>query len=330
MYETLLLIAQAVKSGVPLAAAIRLTVGAGDCVAGAAFLRFADLLDKGLEPKTAAAQSGLPKSVVNLLDTALTSGDFAGTFDELAKLEISRTLTIHRVMQALAYPLFLLISSIFCVVQILVFTVPQFEEIFNDFGTRLPAMTEWIVQLSRMVRSPVFPLGLVVFAVTLYLAAKLLFPRFWLCLPVLGHIGRCLYTVRMLRQMANQVSRNVPLPEALEHCGTTMRNSAYRRDCRSAAAAARIGMSFAEIAIRYYWLFPVWISPMIAVDKVRESLTQSLRRAAEMVEQQEDGSIILLQTMSLPLLIILVCTIVGFVTTAMFAPLVRVITDLSG
>ena len=329
MYETLLLIAQAVKSGVPLATAIRLTVGDQPERKHVPLLRLAELLDKGIEPKVAAAQSGLPKPVIELLDAALGSGDFAGTFDELAKLEVNRTLAIYRVCQALAYPFFLFVSCVFLWGVALVLTVPQFEAILREFDTDMPRITVFLVMLSHMARSPLSLLGLGVFVFALYIFIKLLFPRFWLCVPVFGHIGRCLYTARMLRQMANLVSRNVPLPEALEQCGKTMRNSAYRRDCRAAAADARNGKSFMEIAIDYYWLFPAWLSPMIALDDARESLAKSLRRAAETIEQQQSVSILLLQTMSLPLFIIIIFCSLGFLVIALFMPQVKLITDLS-
>jgi len=330
MYDTLLLIAQAVKSGVPLATAIRLTVGDKPDRRSASLLRFADMLDKGIEPKVAAAQSGLPRQTVALLDTALTSGDFAGTFDELAKLEISRTLAIQRVLQILAYPFLLFVSAILTLLSILYTTTPRLVELFNDFDTDLPGITQWAIQLSDMARSPLFFLGLCVFAVTLYLSIKLLFPRFWLCVPLLGQIGRTLYTTRMLRQLASQLSRNVPLPEALEQCGKTMRNSAYRNDCRSAAEAARNGISFAEIVIRYYWLFPAWLSPMVAVDDMRESLAKSLRRAAETIDQQQNVALIALQTISLPVILVVMFTVLSFFITAMFMPLLQLITALSG
>ena len=125
------------------------------------------------------------------------------------------------------------------------------------------------------------------------------------------------------------VLRNVPLPEALEQCGKAMRNSAYRRDCRNAAAAARKGMSFAEIALRYYWLFPAWLAPMIAADNLRETLSKSLRRAADTVEQQKDVSILFLQTLSLPLFILFMFITLGTIISAMFMPLVKLISDLS-
>jgi type II secretory pathway component PulF len=134
----------------------------------------------------------------------------------------------------------------------------------------------------------------------------------------------------MLRQLANYVSRNMPLSEALEACGKTMRNSAYRSDCHSAAAAARNGMSFAEIALRYYWLFPAWLSPMIAIDDMRETLAKSLRRAADTVEQQQDVSVLLLQAIALPLFLMVMFCTVGFLVIALFMPQVTLITQLSG
>ena len=328
MYETLLLISQAVKSGVPLSSAIRLSIGDRPTSGNTAFLRFAELLDKGIEPKAAAAQAGLPTPVVDLMDVALNSNDFAGTFDELAKLEISRSVAIHRVLQALAYPILLLLCTVLVVVNVLVFTVPQFESIFRDFNTELPLMTEWVIQFSLMVRSPLFLLGLAAFVAVLFIASKFLFPRFWFCVPMLGNIGRCLYMGRMLRQMANQVLRNVPLPDALEQCAKTMRNAAYRKDCRDAATAARRGMPLWEIALRFYWLFPTWLAPMLA--DLRESPAKSLRRAAATVEQQQDMSILLVQTLSLPLFIMFMFTVIGFFVLAMFLPLIKLITSLSG
>jgi type IV pilus assembly protein PilC len=329
MYETLLLISQAVKAGVPLATAIRLTVGQQPERGQVAFLRLAELLDKGIEPKAAAAQSGLPGHVVDLFDTAFGSGDFAGTFTELASIEIRRSLVIHHIVQALAYPILLLVSTVLLLLLCLITLAPLFEGIFRDFDTALPAMTMVVIHLSYMVRTPVGLLAFGVFVALLYVAGKWLFPRFWFCVPVFGHVGRCLYSTRLLRQMANQVARNVPLPEALEQCGKTMRNSAYRNDCRSAAAAARGGMSFAEIVLRYYWLFPAWLAPIVVADTVEETLSRSLRRAADTVEQQQDASMLLLQTISLPLFIMVIFSTLSFFVMAMFMPLVSLITCLS-
>jgi type II secretory pathway component PulF len=62
---------------------------------------------------------------------------------------------------------------------------------------------------------------------------------------------------------------------------------------------------------------------------VRESLSKSLRRAAETVEQQKDASILLLQSLSLPLFIILLFYMVGSFVIAMFSPMIVLVTNLS-
>ena len=329
MYETLLLVSQAVKSGVPLSAAIRLTACDQTERGHAALLRLAELLDKGLEPKVAAAQSGLPKPIIELLDAALASDDFAITFDELTKLEINRSLTIHKVLQNLAYLILLAVSSVLILLHIFIFIIPKYEAVFHDFEAELPALTLWIIQLSQWIRTPAMWLGFVAFFMTLWFSVKILFPRFWFCLPVFGHIGRCLYSARMLRRMASMVLRNVPLPEALEQCSKTMRNAAYRQDCKDAATSARNGMSFAEIVLHYYWLFPAWLAPMIAADNLRESLSKSLSHAADTVEQQKDSSILFLQMVGLPLLLVCLGNAIGAIAHSMFVPLLRLISDLS-
>jgi type II secretory pathway component PulF len=190
-------------------------------------------------------------------------------------------------------------------------------------------MTVMVIQLAKLARSPMFLLGCIAIIGVLYIVIRALFPRFWLCVPVLGNIGRSLYTARMLRQLTGQILRNVPLPEALEQCGKTMRNHALRKDCKSAAEASRRGMPFWEIALRYYWLFPTWLAPILAVEQSRDSLVKSLRRAAETVDQQKDASLLLLQSLALPVYIIIVYSAIGFFTMTMFMPLVKLVTDLS-
>ncbi|MCL2624677.1 MAG: hypothetical protein FWD31_13530, partial [Planctomycetaceae bacterium] len=66
---TMMLIAQAVKSQVPLADAIRLGIEDRLQKPGSlekALLRFAERLEKGEDPKLAVTQAGLPKQTVGM------------------------------------------------------------------------------------------------------------------------------------------------------------------------------------------------------------------------------------------------------------------------
>ena len=330
--ETMVLIAQAVKSNLPLADAIRLSIEDDSHAAGSlekALLRLAERLDKGDDPKLAVTQVGLPRAVVGMFEMALQNPDFAATFEELAQLETGRTASLNRLVQAFAYPVFLTVMIVLALLMFLLFVAPGFQSIFDDFGLKLPPATLCILQLSKMLYTGPLLFGGIAFCVILYVMQRWVFPRFWCAIPIFGSIGRTINTCRMLRQMAWLVQQNVPLPEALEQCGKTMRNAAYRRDCRKASESARKGMSFAEIVLRYDWLFPVWLAPMVNAAGSGEALVRSLRRAAETTEQQKENALTFIQSLSMPLFVLAMGYVGGAFVIAMFMPMISLITELS-
>ena len=329
---TMMLIAQAVKSQMPLADAIRLGVEDRAQSPGAfekSLLRFADRLEKGEDPKLAVTQVGLPKPVVGMFEMALNNPDFAATFEELARLEAGRSAAVHRLVLAFAYPVFLGCVMLLFLLLFMIFVAPGFAATFDDFGMQLPWLTATILRISHLCTTGTLLIAGIVFFAILAVARRLLFPRFWYLFPLFGGIGRKFCMCRMLRQMACLVSQNVPLPEALEQCGKTMRNAAYRRDCRDAAESARKGMSFTEIVLRYDWLFPVWLGPMVNAAESDGDLARTLRRAAETAEQQKEGSLLFIQSMSMPMFVVTMFGGGGIVTLSMFMPIIMLITELS-
>lgn len=331
--ETLLLISQATRSGIPLPEAVRLALGdraARPCRSDRAFLRLADRLEQGVEPKIAIRQSRLPEPVVNLFLVALENSDFATAFEELTRLEMHRTAVVGRVVQALAYPVMLSVFMAGIILFLFLFVVPQFVDLFNDFGTELPLMTAAIFGMSQFLRDYPFLVGIAVFFLVLFLVAKYLFPRFWFYFPLLGEIGKRVYMTRILRQTALLVRQDVSLPEALRQCAPMMRNPIYRKECLAAALDAEKGIPFLEIALRYYWLFPPWLAPMVGKNSSRDSLVRALRFAAETTERQENIAIMYLQSLCLPLFVLFFFFGIGMTVISLFLPLFRLVTSLSG
>jgi type II secretory pathway component PulF len=327
----MLLIAQAVKSGVPLAEAVRLSVnsfGTEIVAERQAFLRLAILLEKGIEPQVAVQQSGFLSNTADLFNVALKIDNFAETFEELARIETNRVMTFNAVWQALAYPFFLFGTALVFFLIFLLYIMPQFKSIFDDFGIPVPVLTRVLIWISDAFRDFSLVIGFVVFVVIIWGGVKLFFPRFLFCIPMIGAVGRSIYMGKTLNQLAFFVLQNVPLAEALEQCGRTMRNTAYRKDCFSAAEAAKRGVSLQEIVLRYYWLFPAWLAPMLVKNNTPESMARSLRRAAETTDMQKDSSLLLLQTLSLPFFIVFIFGSVFITVVAMFMPLIALITSL--
>ena len=328
--ETLMLVTQAVKSGKPLSEAIRLSLDDSNRRSGRVFLQLADQLDRGVEPITAVRQSGLPQNAVTLFEAALESGDFQGMFEELVSLEERRTTTFRTVFQAMTYLFLLLLFAVITGIFSLWHIIPQFEGIFDAFGTELPLMTLSLVKTSQLARDPGATVGAIVFFGSLYFLGRRFCPRIGLYLPVLGGIARNSHQSHFLRLLSSQVRRDVPLPDALQQCGKTINNRAYVRDCRNAAQAARSGWTLQQIAYQFTWLFPAGIYPMLAENVPKDSIVQSLRRAADPEDRQQEISINLLQTLSVPIGLFLIFTTVSVAVAALFLPMIKLVSELSG
>ncbi|NIN72419.1 MAG: type II secretion system F family protein, partial [Gammaproteobacteria bacterium] len=54
----------------------------------------------------------------------------------------------RRVIGAMIYPVVVISVAVLIVTGIMVFVIPKFQEIFNDFNVELPALTLWLIELS--------------------------------------------------------------------------------------------------------------------------------------------------------------------------------------
>lgn len=327
IYETMTLIAQGVRAGLPLPEAIRLPIFEKNNRSREekSLLRLAEQLEKGQEPSEAIKSSGLPKEIANLFDVAVNSRDFALTFEELATIETRKSLAFGKIIRALAYPMMLLCICLAAGLFGFTYVVPQMESLYADMGTALPAMTETILWVAK---APSL-LVLVIFFGVIISITHFVFPRFWFLIPVLGRILSRIYMSSLLRQLAVMVHLNVPLPEALRECARTMWNRTYRKECQYAAEDAQKGMPFEEIIVRYYWLFPPWLASSIVMSNTNAQIARTLREAADTSDRQQEFEISFLQSICMPMFIIFFFFLVFISVISFYLPMMKMITEMS-
>ena len=78
---------------------------------------------------------------INLVNAGEQSGALETMLDKLATYKEKVEALKAKVKKALFYPIAVLIVAFVVTVILLVFVVPQFEELFNSFGADLPALT---------------------------------------------------------------------------------------------------------------------------------------------------------------------------------------------
>lgn len=155
------------------------------------------------------------------------AGEASGKLDEsLGRLAetLDRAEALRQtIVSSLVYPALLLVVATGVILVMLLFVVPQFEELFSDTpGAKLPFMTQVVMGASHFVRvyGLVAALGLVVGGVVLYRwlhrpHIRRAFHQRVLSVPALGTVIRNAETARFARTLGSLLDGGVPLPTAL-------------------------------------------------------------------------------------------------------------------
>jgi len=90
---------------------------------------------------------------VNMVQAGETGGVLDVILQRLAEFMEKAEKLKRRVMGAMIYPSVVITFSLLIVTGIMIFVVPKFKEIFKDFKTSLPALTELLLTTSDFVAS---------------------------------------------------------------------------------------------------------------------------------------------------------------------------------
>src|SRR6202171_5189551 len=89
---------------------------------------------------------------VNLVEAGEQAGALETLLDKIATYKEKTEALKKKIKKGLFYPIAVLCVAIIVSIILLVFVIPQFEELFKGFGADLPAFTQMVVNLSRFVQ----------------------------------------------------------------------------------------------------------------------------------------------------------------------------------
>jgi type IV pilus assembly protein PilC len=172
---------------------------------------------------------------VNLVRSGEQSGALETLLDKIAVYKEKTEAIKKKIKKALTYPAAVLVVAFIVTAILLVFVIPQFEDLFKGFGAELPAFTKMVVGLSGFVRdNGVFiVIALVAISMTFTYFRKRsrafnhFLDRVLLRLPVLGEILRKASIARFTRTLSTMFAAGVPLVEALESVAGATGNIVY-------------------------------------------------------------------------------------------------------
>jgi type IV pilus assembly protein PilC len=230
-------------------------------------------------------------------------------------------------MQALSYPIVVILIAVGVVAFMLGMVVPMFEDIFSRFDATLPAITQAIMGASAFFRNHIFfLLGflLLVGGLGMYLAKKasvrLFLSNLILKVPIVGNMLLHLHMARLASGLNMLMEAKVPLDQALGLVQEMLGFAPFSVVMRRVRETVIQGESFNE-AVKREKIFPISFTQMIAVGEKTARLTEMLAHYAKATEEEAEARLNQLTQLLEPMLILTLGGLVALILVAMYLPM---------
>jgi type IV pilus assembly protein PilC len=273
---------------------------------------------------------------ISMVKAGETGGMLSEILDRLAGfLEASNRLA-KKVKSAMTYPIVVISIAMVITTFLIVKVVPTFGGIFKDFGAKLPAPTQFLLDLSDLIRGNwvwlVMVIGGTIFGIRKFLGTKIgteLWDRYQLKLPVMGPLVHKICMSRFARTFAQLIRSGVPILEVMEIVGETSGNTMVENAIKSVALDVEKGESLAAAMLRQP-IFPPMMLRMVSAGEATGKIDAMLEKMADFWDEEIEAMLDALTSLIEPFLIVFLGVIVGGIVVAMFLPIFKLSDVVSG
>lgn len=235
-----------------------------------------------------------------------------------------------KIKKALFYPAMIIVVAILVSAVLLIFVVPQFEEVFKGFGAELPAFTQMIVYASKFLVAYWWIMLLIIigsiagfiFAYKRSVPMQHTIDRISLRIPVIGKILNDSAVARFARTLAVTFAAGVPLVEALDSVAGATGNSVYTNAVNRIRDDVAVGYNV-NTAMKQTNLFPHMVVQMTAIGEEAGALDTMLFKVAEFYEQEVNNSVDALASLIEPFVMVIIGVLVGGMVIGMYLPIFK-------
>ena len=289
-----------------------------------------------------------PKAFNRLYTKMVAAGEVGGVLDIILQrlaefMEKAQSLK-RKIRAAMLYPIAVVVISTVIVTGIMYFIIPKFQEIFRDFGVKLPLLTRYLIGLSSWIAGnnvgQAIPGWVFIVFAPLFIWLFIKFARkakpgkaaldtILLWSPLFGKLARKSITARFTRTLGTLISAGVPILEAVLITRDTSGNYVFEKALTRVHDSIREGESFAG-PLRESKVCDAIAVNMIDVGEETGDMDAMLLKIADNYDEEVDVEVSGLIKLIEPMLIVFLGVIIGGIVIAMFLPLVAMIESLQG
>lgn len=278
-----------------------------------------------------AAVKKFPKSFNSLFVSMVEAGEASGGLAEIlgkvaGYFEATVKLT-KKVKSAMTYPIAVIGLAIALVNVLLIFVIPVFAAMFADFGAKLPAPTQMLIDLSDFMKAYWWAVGLGAYGAYFLISKYVATPNgrrqkdhFLVKAPIFGSLVHKIALSRFCRTYATLMRSGVPILRTLEIVAAASGKVQVEDACVDIAKHVSQGGQVSDImAVNPF--FPPMMKHMVKAGETTGNVDGMMNKIADFYDVECDATVASLTSLIEPLLIVFLGVIVGGIVMAMFLPI---------
>jgi type IV pilus assembly protein PilC len=264
---------------------------------------------------------------VSMVEAGEASGALAEILTKVAGYFESSVKLSKKVKSAMTYPIAVIGLAVVLVTVLLIFVIPVFAAMFADFGAKLPAPTQMLIDVSGFLRSFWWLVGLVVYGTWIGTRKYVETPagrahrdHLVVRAPIFGPLIRKIAVSRFCRTYATLIKAGVPILRTLEIVAAASGKVQIENTCSEIAKHVSQGGQVSEV-LSADTFFPPVVMHMVKAGESTGNVDGMMSKIADFYDTEIDATTAALTSLIEPILIVFLGVVVGGIVMAMFLPI---------
>ncbi|MFL6240723.1 MAG: type II secretion system F family protein [Actinomycetes bacterium] len=268
-----------------------------------------------------------PPLMVNMTRAGEVGGFLDSVLLQVAENYEAEVKLRGKIKSAMTYPVVVLCLAMVALTVMLTFVVPTFAKMFKTLGSKLPAPTQLLVDLSHAMKF-LLPLGIICLVGGFVIWGKIkhredvrkVVDPFKLKIPVFGSLFQKVALSRFARNLGTMIRSGVPILQALEIVADTTGNFVMTLAVRDIQDSVRRGESLTQ-PLSQHEIFPPMVAQMMAVGEDTGALDAMLSKVAQFYDQEVEATTEALTALIEPLMIAFIGGLIGSMIVCLYLPI---------
>ncbi|MFT3783759.1 MAG: type II secretion system F family protein [Nibricoccus sp.] len=273
---------------------------------------------------------------VSMVEAGEASGALAEILSKVAGYFESAVKLTKKIKSAMTYPIAVIGLAVVLVNVMLIFVIPIFAQMFTDFGGKLPAPTQLLIDASAFLRSYWWGVGAAVAGIFIAIRRYIETPagrghkdRLVVRAPVFGPLVHKIAISRFCRTYATLIRSGVPILRTLEIVAAASGKVQIEKACEDIAKHVSQGGQVSDV-LGSDPFFPPVVMHMVKAGESTGNVDGMMAKVADFYDTEIDATTAALTSLIEPILIVFLGVVVGGIVMAMFLPIFNMANVIGG